>query len=754
MSDMYNIINEQFDIEFTVGYIVYRDKDSGYTVFKGKNIKMDESFRRLGKSQVTISGNFHDIYEGDRYTGEAVWENNKYGLQLKCLSHNIKLPSNINGIKTFLTRSVKGLGNIKAERLVKEFGERTLDIVRDEPERLTNVKGINEKLAKRINKAVSGHVELESFTTYLFKRGITNYNDVLRLYEGLGDNALDKLMSNPYSICDYMGVQYFSFADKVAIANGIDIKSSLRTEKIVHCCIYTCTMLLCNMYLPLQSLRTAMPGFVRNNAAEKTVPDDNEVMAALKSLEKSKKINLVTYNGDILVYPYNFCTIETETSDHIKKMVQGTSDFRMKDIFNKYEKATGISLDASQQRGVINAATHRLSILTGGPGSGKTLTINAMIYYFKSVNKEIVLCSPTGRAAKRMQEVTGLEAFTIHRLLGIRDKNMDDIAEIDADIVICDEASMIDSILFHKLLKAVYDAGASLVLVGDKDQLPPVGPGAPFKDMIESGAVPTVVLKELYRQARESQINVNANKILLGNTYEKNYGLTFDVDKQDFFFLPSESEEGIKNLLIRSIDRIMALGTPLSEIVVLSSMRKGNLGSDLLNECLRDRFNPSEPGKPEIKTGERIFRLGDRVMQTVNNYNTYCFNGDIGIITMIDEDEDVVIVKFEDTIVEDGKVCTTDKFIEYDSSTLKELTHAYAMTVHKAQGSEFKVVLIPVFRTLINLSRNLLYTGVTRAKERLIFIGSSESLFAGIDNVDTSKRYTLLKERITNRLAA
>ena len=417
------------------------------------------------------------------------------------------------------------------------------------------------------------------------------------------------------------------------------------------------------------------------------------------------------------------------------------------------EDTTGMHLDNAQQDAVRYAYEYLFSIITGGPGTGKTQTLNTIIQYLKHTDKDcrITLAAPTGRAAQRMKEATNHEAYTIHRLLGICNaehiNTLEVDTELDTDYLICDEASMIDAPLFNKLLNVVVASNVALILVGDKDQLPPVGPGMVFKELIESGVVPTTRLETLYRQAKESQIYSNAKKILNGIDYAGAGGLEFDIAKQDFFFLPGKNPEDIHRLLLKSIDSLLNLGTKPEDIMVLSSMRKSTVGVIYLNELLQQHLNPKTDEKSEMRNGTYLLREGDRVMQTKNNYDLAVFNGDIGIIENIDNDEDEVIVSFEDDSEITGK-----RYVIYERTFISELELAYSITVHKSQGGEYPCVLMPFHPLLVNLSRSVLYTAVTRAKNRYVAIGDSRSFYEAINKTDNMCRYTLIQKRICQHI--
>ena len=748
---------EEFEVEFTVNFITYKKED--FVIFKAKDLKMDDEMRKNQKSQVSVKGLFPRCEVGDTFKARCIWEyDERYGYSLKSLYAVRSLPSNLNGIKFFLMKNVKGVGAKTVEKIVKAFGESTFDKIK--AGELKTLKGIPEKVKKRIEKKVAESEKLEELSVFLFKKGVKNYADVVEIYNKLGDDALEMILSNPYCICDAEDISRFPVADTIALNSGIEADSLLRREKILLFFLNSNRFLGGNIFERESTLIPSLRYLIEKMKLE-PLPLNGELLAeAIIDLEKSKQIIIETeyINGrvsdHILFLPGSYkkeCEIAEMVADMIK-----TSDKDNVVGFERYissfEKETGITLDKVQIKGVEMALTNRISILTGGPGTGKTLTINAVIRYIlnNEPKAEIKLCAPTGRAAKRMSELTGMEAFTIHRLLrlGPGGKKLDEDGDLEADYVIVDESSMIDQSLFHTLLQEVHASGASILLVGDKDQLPPVGAGLPFKDLIESGVVPTVKLATLHRQARESQINLNAKNILNGVTEIGEEGLSFDIEKQDFFFFAAYTPEQINSLIIRSIDGLIEAGTRKEDIVVLSPMKRTEVGVQEINQRLQQHLNPPSEEKTEITSGFNLFREGDRVMQTKNNYNLGVYNGDTGYIKKIDEEEEELIVTYEDFEVLEGKLTPKEKDVIYDFSEVNELILAYSTTVHKSQGSEYPVVIMPLSPLLFNTSRPILYTSVTRAKERFIFIGDTDSLRRGIEKVEETKRSTRLRERL------
>lgn len=756
-----------FSVKYTVGHIVYQNYENNFIIFEARHIKFDEPDTEKELEKYIIKGYFDRIESGDTFKSNCAWVfDKKYGWQLSAQASFITIPSNSNGIIRFLKKFVKGIGKNTAEKIVKAYGVKTLDKIRESLDNLTNIQGIGKKKAERIRTQVLKYDGIEKLSVYLFSKGVTNFNDIVRIYEAAGDQALDKIMANPYSLCDFLTISKFPIADKIALNSGYSSEDPVRLSKIILFYLTNSSYTSGDMFCYFSDLCNNVKYFLKKNGIENTYFSIPALEKALIKLESLKEVTIDRTEDNYLIYLKSLHYIEFQTSELVRSLLESNTDrfvsFPSQEFFKTYTEKAGIISDKIQESAVLHAINNRFSILTGGPGTGKTQTIKEIIAALEFMNPDITinLCSPTGRAARRMSELTGREAFTLHRLLHLRGDDISDFDEdqiLDADYIICDEASMIDAPLFYRLLKAVYDSNASLVLVGDKDQLPPVGAGMPFKDLIESGYVPTIKLENLFRQAKESQINMNANKILNGAS-----DLSCDLEKQDFFFFPSDSAEQIQNMILRSIDGLIKVGESPDNIIVLSPMRQSSLGTNLLNEILQRHMNPGDGIKKEYKSSLFILREGDRVMQTRNNYSLTghdaksnepvrigVFNGDIGKITQIDNEEEEITVTFDDYIfVKTGKLVLTKTNFKYSFVEASDLTLAYATTVHKAQGSEFPCVIMPVNSNLVNLSRNIIYTAITRAKKRFVFVGDTSSLYDGISKTDNMHRNTRLKERI------
>lgn len=742
-------LDELFNVEYTIRKVIYFNASNGYAISLIKQIKFDEGHEKTLNDYI-IRGVYERIEDGDRFRSVCRWVNDKkYGQQLEAKSSLIVMPSNINGIKRFLEKSIRGTGKKTAKLLVDAYGTKTLDFIKEDIRNLTCIKGIGTSKAIRIRDEVLKHDAIEKLSVYLFSKGVTNYNDIVQIYEKLGDNALDKIQANPYVLCDLISIAKLPLADSIALNSGIEPDSPIRISKMILYYLTQNSFSYGHVFMPYFVLLSQISSFI------------NKALINTDGLSKEsidKALNLLINSGSVIKdsnsdHLYLAALYHTEVNNAknirfmLKDKVREIDKPQFDNFFKEFASKTGYIMDETQKQAVQYAYEYRFSILTGGPGTGKTQTINTIIEYLELTDPlaNITLAAPTGRAAKRMSELSHHKASTIHRILGISNSELFGNCEtdLDTDYVICDESSMIDAYLFNKLLEAVIRSHASLILVGDKDQLPPVGPGMVFKELIESGVVPTTRLETLYRQAKHSQINTNAQKILAGIDYIGNGGLEFDVKKQDFFLFPAKDPEKIHSLILKTFHSLMKIGVPAEDITVLSPMKKSSVGVVSLNELIQNDLNPASPLKSERRNNTYLLRVGDRVMQIKNNYELQVYNGDIGFIEEITEDE--VIVSFEDFESIDGR-----KMVTYENSNLSELELAYAITVHKAQGCEFPCAIYPLNPVLVNSSRSILYTAITRAKSRFIMIGDASSLHNSINKTDNMNRYTNLAERLIN----
>ena len=726
-----------------VGHIVYRNDENGYTVFHLEN----------DDGEVTCVGNFNFINEGEmlELTGEYV-NHNVYGTQLKVSSYVVKEPEDLVSIERYLgSGAIKGVGTALAGRIVKKFREDTFRIIEEEPERLAEIKGISERKAREIAEQVEGEKDMRKAMIYLQKYGIST-KLAAKIYKYYGMRVYNALEENPYQLADNIDGVGFKTADEIASRIGIHTDSDYRIKSGLF---YTLQQAVGegHIYLPQEALL--------RRARELLGVEIHDIEKHVMDLCIDKKTVMKECDGEIRIYPVHYYYLELNTAKMLHdldidcEMPEDMMERRLK----KIEDAEQIELDEMQHRAVIESIKRGLLVLTGGPGTGKTTTINTMIRFFESEGMSLLLAAPTGRAAKRMTEATGYEAQTIHRLLEVNVNPEDKEAAggfmrnrqnpLEADVIIIDEMSMVDLTLMHALLSAVVP-GTRLVLVGDVDQLPSVGPGSVLRDIISSGCFPVVTLTRIFRQAGESDIVVNAHKINAGEP------VILDNKSRDFFFLRRQDADTIIGVVIMLIQKKLPkyVGALPGEIQVMTPTRKGLLGVERLNTILQRYLNPEDEKKAEKEINGRLFREGDKVMQIKNNYQLEweittkfglavdkgmgVFNGDMGVITEINQYTETIEVEFDEA-----------RKVKYGFDMTEELELAYAITVHKSQGSEYPAVIIPLLpgpRLLYN--RNLLYTAVTRAKKCLTIVGSDAVFQEMIQNKNKQARYTSLSERI------
>ena len=733
-------------MEVVTGYvehIVYRNEDNGYTVF---NLDSEDG-------EVTCVGNFHYINEGEMLEIQGDYVNHSvYGSQLKVNSHKVKEPEDLVSIERYLgSGAVKGVGAALAARIVRRFKEDTFRIIEEEPERLAEVKGISERKAREIAEQVEDKKDMRKAMIYLQKYGISTTLAV-KIYKYYGSKLYQVLEENPYQLADNIEGVGFKTADEIASRIGIHTDSDFRIRSGIFYTLQQSTS-EGHIYLPQQLLAA--------RAGQLLGVQIQDIEKYIMDLCIERKVVRKEEQDEIRIYPAHFYYLELNTARmlHDLNIDCNMPEDMMEKRLRKVEEKESILLDPMQHRAVIESIKHGLLILTGGPGTGKTTTINTMIQFFESEGMSILLAAPTGRAAKRMTEATGYQAQTIHRLLEVNgnpeeEGNVNGFMRnrqnpLETDVLIIDEMSMVDLTLMHALLSAVVE-GTRLILVGDVNQLPSVGPGSVLKDIIASGSFPVVTLKKIFRQAGESDIVVNAHKINAGEP------VTLNNKSRDFFFLKRQEADVIISVVITLIQKKLPkyVNAAPTDIQVMTPTRKGLLGVERLNTILQRYLNPPAPEKAEKEFGDKLFRIGDKVMQIKNNYQleweictkfgltvdkgTGIFNGDMGIVTDINTYDETLEVEYDE-----------GRKVKYPYELLDELELAYAITVHKSQGSEYPAVIIPLLpgpRLLYN--RNLLYTAVTRAKKCLTIVGSETTFQNMIQNKNEQNRYTSLAERI------
>lgn len=735
-----------------IDHIIFRNEDNGYTVLVLKGTEGDDE-------ELTCVGTFPVISQGATIEASGNFINHHiYGKQFQITSFTEKMPEDAMAMERYLgSGAIKGIGVALAARIVRRFGADTLRIVEEEPERLAEIKGISEKKAREIAAQMEEKADMRKAMMFLQKYGIS-LNLGAKIYQKYGDSVYSVLQENPYRLADDISGVGFKIADEIAGRIGIHTDSDYRIKSGM---MYTLLQATGegHVYLPKEEL------FQRSS--ELLGVDVSYMEKHLMDLSMERKVIQKEEGETVLVYPSRFYYLELNTARMLSELnIDCPEDeaFVQRRIA-QIEKETGTTLDEMQKKAVTEAAGHGLFILTGGPGTGKTTTINAIIRFFEGEGSELRLAAPTGRAAKRMTEATGYEAQTIHRLLELNgmpeeerqgqavhfERNAEN--PLEADVIIIDEMSMVDIQLMHSLLLAV-TAGTRLILVGDENQLPSVGPGNVLRDIIRSGEFPVVELKKIFRQASESDIVVNAHKINRGEQ------VTLSNKSSDFFFLKRQDADIIIRVVIALIQEKLPRYVEAKpfDIQVLTPMRKGLLGVERLNQILQRYLNPPEPSKKEKEYGQGLFREGDKVMQIRNNYQLEweirgrygipvdkgvgVFNGDTGILKTINEFSETAEVEFED-----------GRCAEYSFKQLEELELAYAVTIHKSQGSEYPAVVIPLLsgpRMLLN--RNLLYTAVTRARRCVTIVGSEETFREMIKNEKQQRRYSSLDIRLKEEL--
>lgn len=725
-----------------VEHIVYRNEDNGYTVFHLNN----------DDGEMTCIGNFHYIEEGELLKLQGEYTTHKlYGLQFKAEASEVCEPEDLVSIERYLgSGAVKGVGAALAGKIVKKFKQDTFRIIEEEPERLAEIKGISERKAREIATQVEEKKDMRQAMIYLQKYGIST-TLAARIYQHYGRSVYRVIEENPYQIADHVPGVGFKTADEIASKVGIHTDSDYRIRSGIF---YTLLQSVNegHVYLRKEALTY--------RASQLLEVEIQDIEKYLMDLAIEKKIVMQESKEGMRVYASHYYFMEMNVAKmlHDLNVACEVAEASLMKRLQSIEENTGLYLDDMQRTAVMEAARRGILVLTGGPGTGKTTTINAMIHFFESEGLDIRLAAPTGRAAKRMTEATGYEAQTIHRLLEVSGNPEDETVNgfgrneenpLEADVIIIDEMSMVDLPLMHALLGAIVP-GTRLILVGDRNQLPSVGPGSVLKDIIDSQCFPVVMLNKIFRQAGESDIVVNAHKINRGEE------VVLDNKSRDFFFLKRQDANVIISVVITLIQKKLPkyVNAQPYDIQVLTPMRKGLLGVERLNRILQEYLNPAEAGKTEKEYGDRLFREGDKVMQIKNNYQLEwevatkygmtidkgmgIFNGDMGIIREINTYEETVIVEYDEK-----------RMVKYPYALLDELELAYAITIHKSQGSEYPAVVIPLLQGPRQLyHRNLLYTAVTRARQCVTLVGSDSVFQEMIRNTNEQDRNTSLAQRI------
>jgi exodeoxyribonuclease V alpha subunit len=723
--------------------IVFKSEDTGYVVCK----------IRSENNLISAVGTVPFMKEGQNVKLTGYWTVHKqFGNQFNIQDYEELLPNSLDGIEKYLSAGIiHGIGPVTAKKIIEKFGAETLEIMENNIEKLMEIEGIGEKKFQIIYESYIEQQGLKDIILYFHKHGVTN-NQCVKLYKKFGPNAKQIVSDNPYILCDEISGIGFKTADRIAMSIGVESSSEFRIQSGIK---YVMNQFCAagNTFMPKNNIIEECEKnlFISKELIEKNIYD----MAAEQKII-IERVNDVEV-GFLLQYYYCELGVTSKIITLGLQQIQTINsdvDFEI-DVFEKEQK---IQFAPSQREAIIGAFNNGIEIITGGPGTGKTTIIKAIIHIYENNGMKVILGAPTGRAAKRMTESTGREAKTIHRLLemGVSDDDESvfekgESSPLGCDVIIIDEASMIDIMLMQNLLKAI-NLGTRLIIVGDVDQLPSVGPGNVLKDLIESEYIKVVRLKEIFRQGAESLIVINAHRINEGQM-----PLLNQKDK-DFFFISEENQEKILNTIIdlmnRRLPKFNKSWEILKDMQVLTPMRKGMLGVNNLNIRLQEIFNSPSKDKKEKTSRDILFREGDKVMQTKNNYTLKwirvngfgenegvgVFNGDLGFIESIDEERKALTIIFDE-----------ERKVVYDFNFLDELDLAYATTIHKSQGSEFKVVIIPVFMgSPFLMNRNLLYTGITRAKQLVVVVGFQKALMYMINNKNSVERYSALKHRIRN----
>jgi len=716
----------QEQIRGVVERITYADEDKGYSVIK-------IAVKNYG-DLVTVVGNMASVTVGTVVTVRGEWTHNaKYGRQFNAASWEESVPATVYGIEKYLGSGlIKGVGPKFAKLIVNKFGDKTLEIIEDEPDKLIEVANIGRKRVEMIKKAWHEQKEIKNIMLFLQEHGVSTAFGY-RIYKTYGDKSIETVRANPYKLADDIWGVGFKTADNIASKLGIEKESFDRCRSGIfyvlnrfaddygHC--YVLSDELCQKCVEMLSIEEA------------------KIIMTIDELVMKRE--LFREENNIYLPPFYYS--ETGAAARLSAIISNAQDTvippenakkLLADLINT-QKQQGIIYDEVQTEAVRMAAQSKVFVLTGGPGTGKTTITKAIIQIFKNAGKTVLLAAPTGRAAKRMSEACGLESKTIHRLLESKPPEgfgRDADNPLEGDVLILDESSMIDIILMYNLLKAVPD-DMTLILIGDTDQLPSVGAGNVLGDIIESDCVAVVRLTKIFRQAAGSKIVTNAHKINAGKMPDLSGGKT-----SDFFFIESETEQIISQIIQLCSERLPKYYkiNPVADIQVLTPMKRSETGSDNLNKILQNALNKN---MLMLKRGATEYRLNDKVMQIKNNYEKQIYNGDIGYICDINETDKTLCVNYDGSIT------------EYDILELDELVLAYAITIHKSQGGEFPVVVMPFsFNHYVMLSRNLLYTAVTRAKKAVVMTGDPKAVSYAVRNNDSRKRNTTLAERIRERI--
>jgi exodeoxyribonuclease V alpha subunit len=712
----------------TVDRVTYHNEQNGYTVLR---------FQIPGHSDpVTVVGNFPAVSPGESLRLSGLWSTHpQYGDQFKAIEYSVTRPATIAGIQKYLGSGlIKGIGPVTARRIVEHFREKTLEVIESDISRLGEVTGVSRKRVEMIQKAWEEQRAIKEVMLFLQSHSVSTHFAV-KIYKQYGNEAISVVEKTPYRLAAEVYGIGFRTADQIARNLGMPVDAQERLRAGLEHVLMTATD-EGHCYLPADDL-------VKRSAEALEVDDQAKLSAALEKMLDDGLLKIEENDDERAIYLPPMWQSERGVAWRLRALMEKSvriDSTRVQSWLDRFTQKRGIELSEEQLGAIHLAAESRVMILTGGPGTGKTTTLRAMVELFYAMRKTVALASPTGRAAQRLSEVTGREAMTIHRLLEFDPSGMqfkrNEVWPLDADVVVIDEASMIDIVLANSLIKAI-DERSQLILVGDADQLPSVGPGAVLQDLIHSGVTPVARLSQVFRQAAESLIVQNAHRI---NRGEFPRLIKPGEEKSDCYFIEAEEADDVVRLIVNAVSKSLPSRfgyDPLKDIQTLSPMNRGRAGANHLNEVLQAALNPPSPGKAELNRGNRTLRVGDKVIQRVNNYKLEVFNGDMGAVEAIDLEDQMLAVRFADRIV------------AYDSADSLELSHGFAVSIHKSQGSEYPAVVIPLHtQHYMMLSRNLLYTALTRAKKTVVLIGTTKAIGMAMHNLEATRRFTGLVRKL------
>jgi len=715
----------------SVERVTYHNEHNGYTVLR---------LQTPGRGEpVTVVGNFSAVSPGESLRVTGWWTTHtQYGDQFKMVDYAITRPATVAGIQKYLGSGlIRGVGPVTARRIVEHFKEKTLEVIEGDISRLGEVKGVSRKRVEMIQRAWEEQRAIKEVMLFLQSHAVST-SFAVKIFKQYGADAITVVEKTPYRLAAEVYGIGFKTADQIARNLGMALDAEERLRAGLQYALMTASE-EGHCYLPAGDL-------IGRSAEALEVKDRAKLEASLERALDDGLLKVEENDVERAVYLPPLWQSERGVARRLRALVEEplrVDANRVESWLDRFAAKRGVALSEEQRRAVHLAARSRVMILTGGPGTGKTFTLRTMVELFYAMRRTVALASPTGRAAQRLSEVTGREAKTIHRLLEFDPAAMqfkrNDVWPLETDVVIVDEASMIDIVLANNLIKAI-DERSQLILVGDADQLPSVGPGAFLQDLISSGVAPVARLTQIFRQAAHSLIVQNAHQI---NRGEFPRLVKPGEGKSDCYFIEAEEPDEVVRLIVNSVSKSLPSRfgyDPLKDIQTLSPMNRGRVGAGRLNGLLQAAINPQSPGAPgkaEAVRGDRTLRVGDKVIQRVNNYRLEVFNGDMGTIEEIELEDQMIAVRF------------TDRVVEYDFADSLELSHGFAVTIHKAQGSEYPAVVIPLHtQHYLMLSRNLLYTALTRAKKTVVMVGTTQAIGMAMNNLEATRRFTGLAREL------